>query len=89
MVKAESADAPGKMATSLSRKQPTSVREVLAWLERRGTKRNREGMARYGIHATKVFGVSMATIQPLAKRLGAITSSPLPCGRPVGTRPAS
>ena len=46
------------------------VREILAWLERRGTKRNREGMARYGIVAPKVFGVSMATMQPLAKRLG-------------------
>ena len=44
--------------------------EALRWLERRGTKRNREGMARYGIVAPKVFGVSMATMQPLAKRLG-------------------
>lgn len=54
------------------RDAPTAdrVREVLTWLERRGTKRNREGMARYGIHATKVFGVSMATMQSLAKRLG-------------------
>jgi 3-methyladenine DNA glycosylase AlkD len=43
---------------------------VLAWLERRGTKRNREGMARYGIVAPKVFGVSMATLRPLARRLG-------------------
>lgn len=46
------------------------VREILAWLERRGTKKNREGMARYGIVSPKVFGVSMATMQPLAKRLG-------------------
>ena len=46
------------------------VRETLAWLERRGTKRNREGMARYGIVAPKAFGVSMATMKPLAKRLG-------------------
>ena len=46
------------------------VQKVLKWLERRGTKRNREGMARYGIRARKVFGVSVATMRPLAKRLG-------------------
>lgn len=46
------------------------VRYVLAWLERRGTKRNREGTARYAIAAPKVFGVSMATMQTLARELG-------------------
>jgi len=46
------------------------VRYALAWLERRGTKRNREGMARYAITAPKVFGVSMATMQALARELG-------------------
>ncbi len=46
------------------------VRTVLAWLERHGTKRNRDAMARYAIHADKAFGVSMATMQTLAKRLG-------------------
>src|SRR6185295_16897203 len=46
------------------------VQAVLESLERHGTKRNREGMARYGIHTSKAFGVSMATIQQLAKRLG-------------------
>lgn len=46
------------------------VRDALAWLERRGTKRNREGMARYGIVAPHVFGVSMAGMQQLAKQLG-------------------
>ena len=43
---------------------------ALQWLERRGTKANREGMARYGIVATKVFGVSMATMKSLAKEIG-------------------
>lgn len=47
-----------------------SVDQILAWLERRGSKRNRDGMARYGIIAPKVYGVSMATMQTLAKRLG-------------------
>ena len=45
-------------------------REVLAWLERRGSKRNREGMARYAIVAPKVFGVSVATLRQLSKKLG-------------------
>lgn len=43
---------------------------ALQWLERRGTRANREGMARYGIVAKKVFGVSMATMQSLAKEIG-------------------
>ena len=46
------------------------VRSMLAWLDRRGTARNREGMARYGIRSSKAFGVSMATMRPLVKRLG-------------------
>ena len=44
--------------------------DALADLKRRGTKRNIEGMARYGIRAKKVFGVSMAAMQALAKRFG-------------------
>ena len=46
------------------------VDEALRWLEQHGTKKNRDGMARYGIVAPKVFGVSMATMQSLAKKLG-------------------
>ena len=58
-----------------TRKQPQtkgvpSVPELLRWLERRGTKRNREGMARYGIRSARAFGVSAETMRPLAKRLG-------------------
>ena len=44
--------------------------EVLAWLKQRGSRRNIEGMARYGIVAKHVYGVSMGTMLPLAKRLG-------------------
>jgi 3-methyladenine DNA glycosylase AlkD len=44
--------------------------EVLKWLERKGTRRNVEGMARYGIRAARAFGVSMGTMRPLVKRLG-------------------
>lgn len=46
------------------------VREALAWLERRGTKKNRDGMARYAIVAPKVYGVSVADVRALGKRLG-------------------
>lgn len=44
--------------------------DVLAWLARKGTQRNVDGMARFGIRSPKVFGVSMATMQPLIKKLG-------------------
>jgi len=44
--------------------------DVLRWLERRGTRRNIEGMARFGITSAKAFGVSMATMRPLVRRLG-------------------
>lgn len=43
--------------------------QVLAWLARRGRQRNVDGMARYAIHADQVFGVSMGTMKPLARRL--------------------
>lgn len=46
------------------------VGETLAWLERRGSQRNIDGMARYGIVSDKVFGVSVAMLQQLGKRLG-------------------
>jgi 3-methyladenine DNA glycosylase AlkD len=46
------------------------VQKVLAWLQKRGTRRNREGMARYGIVARHVFGVSVADIRALARTLG-------------------
>ena len=46
------------------------VAEALKWLERHGTKRSRDGLARYGIQAPRAFGVPMAKIQVLAKRLG-------------------
>ena len=44
--------------------------QVVQWLRARGTARNRQGMAHYGIRAPKVFGVSMATMRPLVRRLG-------------------
>ena len=50
-------------------KQRTAA-DVVAWLKKRGTQRNRDGMARYGLPSQNTFGVSMATMQPEAKRIG-------------------
>ncbi len=44
--------------------------EVLKLLERRGTKATVKGMARYGIEAKRAYGVPMATLLALRKRLG-------------------
>jgi len=46
------------------------LKEVLATLERLGTARGREEMARYGIVARKAFGVSVGAVQKVAKGLG-------------------
>ena len=46
------------------------VRGALAWLERHGSKKGREAMARYAIVAEGAFGVSMKDMQALAKTLG-------------------
>src|SRR5687768_12180967 len=46
------------------------VKAVLSSLERLGTKRTRDGMARYGIVAKKAFGVPVGRIRALAKELG-------------------
>jgi 3-methyladenine DNA glycosylase AlkD len=43
---------------------------VLAWLEKRGTRRAVEGMARYGIPSDGAFGVPIGTLLALAKKLG-------------------
>jgi 3-methyladenine DNA glycosylase AlkD len=46
------------------------VQLAIAELERMSTKRDRENLVRFGINATKAFGVSLANIQVLARRLG-------------------
>jgi len=50
--------------------EDATVDAVLASLERRGTKRTRDGMQRYGIDAPKAFGVSVGDLKQLAKPLG-------------------
>ena len=47
-----------------------TVDEVLEYLRRRGSKRNVDGMARYGIVSPKVFGVSVGTLRTLGKKSG-------------------
>ena len=44
--------------------------EVMQWLERQGTRRTVEGMARYGIEAQRAFGGPMGALLRLSKRLG-------------------
>ncbi len=44
--------------------------EVLAWLAKKGSKRNVEGMARYAIVSPKVFGVSVGDLRTYAKTIG-------------------
>ncbi len=46
------------------------VQAALVALERMSTKRDRDNLARFGITATRPFGVSMANLKLLAKRLG-------------------
>ena len=46
------------------------LRSALEWLERHGSRSGREAMVRYGVSSEKAFGVSMANIQVLGKRLG-------------------
>lgn len=48
----------------------TRVAEALAALQALGTEEGRIGMARYGIVAAKVYGVSVANIRAIAKQMG-------------------
>lgn len=49
---------------------PMDEDQVLKWLERHGSRKDVEGMARYGIHTDRAFGVPMKSMQSLAKRIG-------------------
>ena len=46
------------------------VTGVLSTLERMSTKRDRDNLARFGITATRAYGVSISNIQVIAKRIG-------------------
>jgi 3-methyladenine DNA glycosylase AlkD len=47
------------------------VRATLARLERLGSRKNREGMARYGLVSKQAFGISVGTLRSMASELGA------------------
>jgi len=49
---------------------PVASDTVVAWLERTGTKKVRDGMARYGIPATHAFGVTVGALKAYAKTIG-------------------
>ena len=74
MAKGTRKSAPRRTSKKTVARVPRDTADVvayaLAWLERRGTKANRDGMARYGIVAKKVYGVSMGTMQSLSRELG-------------------
>jgi 3-methyladenine DNA glycosylase AlkD len=57
-------------AKSTPRNAAANAAYAVKWLEQRGTKANRDGLARYGIVAKKVIGVSVGTMRLLAKELG-------------------
>lgn len=46
------------------------TKSAVDWLKRRGSKKARDGMARFGLPSDNAFGVSMKDIQALAKKLG-------------------
>jgi 3-methyladenine DNA glycosylase AlkD len=47
-----------------------TAKKVVEQLRRAGTRRNVDGMARFGIRAMKVFGVSKPKLDVLAKKIG-------------------
>ena len=67
------------MSARTTKKQPENkgerpleeeVEAVLSSLEQLSTQKDRDNLARFAITASKAFGVSMANIQGVAKRLG-------------------
>jgi 3-methyladenine DNA glycosylase AlkD len=46
------------------------ARDILDEIKVNGSERNREGMARFGIDASNAYGVSVAWLRQLAKRIG-------------------
>jgi 3-methyladenine DNA glycosylase AlkD len=51
-------------------KKPDDVGSVIAWLRSHGTKRARDGMARYAIRSDKAFGLSVGALKQYARRVG-------------------
>ena len=68
--KSAKAKCPAGTAGTEAKDLDLQVQAVLAALERLGSKRYRESLARYGIHITKAFGVPVGKMQAVAKSLG-------------------
>jgi 3-methyladenine DNA glycosylase AlkD len=49
---------------------PTTAKDVIGWLERVGTRRTVEGMARYGLPSDRAFGVTVAAMRAQSKKIG-------------------
>ena len=64
-IKRSSARSRGK-----GRRAAWTVARAIHELRRRGEKRNIEGMARFGIRAKKVFGVSKPNLDVIARKIG-------------------
>ena len=58
------------MAPKTERPPKEQAAALVAWLERKGTKRERQGMARYAIPSGKAFGVPVRVLQAKAKEVG-------------------
>ena len=57
-------------STSSSRLLAEQLDDVVKWLEANGSKRGRDGMARYAIPSDKAFGISVGALRQQAKRIG-------------------
>ena len=55
---------------SVAKEPSVDAAGVVAWLKKTGTKRERDGMARFGLPSDKAFGVSVGTMQRRAKEIG-------------------
>ncbi len=60
----------GRASSAILSPVKDEVQSVITWLKRHGTKRNRDGMARFAIPSDKAFGVSVGALRQYAKRLG-------------------
>lgn len=59
-----------RTASPAAGRRPTTVADVLEWLERHGTKAVRDGMARYGIPSDTAFGVAVGALRQRAQAIG-------------------
>jgi 3-methyladenine DNA glycosylase AlkD len=70
MAKKVSRKAKAAPAATGRQRYEQQVQSILLELERMSTRRDRDNLARFGIDAPRAFGVSMANIQGLARRVG-------------------